>query len=111
VSNLSGTDSEDIQVALRVVEGCATVNGEVDSQDEAVVSVGPGGSGSASFTVNWEGCADYEYTLEADACDAGDAGAGFFGVGDCPGVDDGKVDANAGDDSPLHKMVTVGSPP
>jgi hypothetical protein len=110
VSNLSGTDSEDIQVALRVFPGdCATVDGAV-GENTAVVSVGPGGTGSASFTVNWEGCAAGPYILKADACDAGDpAPAGFFGVGACPGVDDGKVDTNLDDDAYLSKPVTVGS--
>lgn len=40
VSNLSATDPDDIQVALRVAEGCANVNGG-GSQDSAAVSVGP----------------------------------------------------------------------
>jgi hypothetical protein len=110
VSNLSGTDPEEIQVALQVVEGCATVNGAV-GQNTAVVSVGPGGGGSASFTVDWTGCTAGEYTLRADACHAGDAApAGFFGVGACPGVSDGKADANPLDDAPMAMTVVVGSP-
>jgi hypothetical protein len=109
VSNLSDSP-EEIQVALRVLEDdCATVNG-APGQNTAVVSVGPGGSGSASFTVDWAECPDYEYTLQADACHAGDEDAGFFPVGDCPGTSDGMVDNNADDDAPRTKIVTVGSP-
>jgi hypothetical protein len=109
VSNLSDSP-EEIQVALRVLEDdCATVNG-APGENTAVVSVGPGGSGSASFTVDWAECPDYEYTLQADACHAGDEDAGFFGVGDCPGESDGMVDNNADDDAPRTKIVTVGSP-
>jgi hypothetical protein len=102
--------AEEIQVALKVVPaGCATVNGAAD-ENSTVVSVGPGGGDAAHFTVDWSECTDGEYTLQADACHAGDVGAGFFGVGDCPGVSDGQVDTNYMDDAPMSKNVTVGSP-
>jgi hypothetical protein len=102
--------AEEIQVALKVVPaGCATVNGAPD-ENSTVVSVGPGGGDAAHFTVDWSECTDGEYTVMADACHAGDVGAGFFGVGDCPGVSDGQVDTNYMDDAPMSKNVTVGSP-
>jgi hypothetical protein len=111
VANVSNAYPEEIQVALQVLPGdCATVNGVV-GQNSAVVSVGPGGAGSAHFTVDWTGCPDYVYTLRADACHAGDTGgAGFFGADTCPGVSDGMVDTNPLDDAPWSKDVTVGSP-
>jgi hypothetical protein len=110
VSNRSDT-TEDIQVALRVVPGdCATVNGVV-GQNSTVVSVGPGASDAAHFTVDWSACEPGEYSVQADACHAGDpAPAGFFGAGACPGVSDGMVDTNPYDDAPMSKIVTVGSP-
>jgi hypothetical protein len=104
VSNLSATDSEDIQVALRVAPAdCATVSGP------SSVNVGPSDSGTASFTVDWTGCPAGLYIVQADACHAGDpAPAGFFGSGACPGTSDGKVDTNADDDGYRSKPVTVG---
>jgi hypothetical protein len=102
--------AEEIQVALKVVPaGCATVNGAPD-ENSTVVSVGPGGGDAAHFTVDWSACPDGVYTVQADACHAGDVGAGFFGAGDCPGVSDGMVDTNPNDDAPMSKDVTVGSP-
>lgn len=109
VSNVSDTYPEEIQVALRVLPaGCATVNGEMDSQDEAVVPVRPLGSGVADFTVDWTGCPVGEYIVQADACHAGDPTVpGFFGVGLCPGVWDGIPDTNPKHDVAMSIIVNV----
>jgi hypothetical protein len=111
VSNVSDTDPEDIQVALRVLPaGCATVNGAAD-ENTTVVPVGPEGSGLGDFAVDWSACEPGEYIVHADACHAGDpAPAGFFGQGACPGEPDGMLDTNPNDDAPLSKDVTVRSP-
>jgi hypothetical protein len=100
---------EEIQVALRVLPaGCAMIDGDPD-QSNTVVSVGPHGHGVANFTVDWSACPDGEYTVQADACHAGDpAPAGFFGFGACPGTPcDGGVDTNPKNDVAMSIIVNV----
>ena len=106
VENKSSSDSEVAQAGLKVVEGCATV-----SPSSTTLSLNPDQTKTASFSVDWSGCPDGYYTVQADACHGDDpAPAGLFGVGACGGGADGKVDTNPLDDAPRSRTVKVGSP-
>lgn len=59
-----------------------------EGQSSTTLTLPGDATATATFDVDWSGCPDGEYTVQADACHPGDpAPSGFFGSGGCPGTD------------------------